>query len=253
MSTVTVCITSPQPNNDRLAQLLQERGIGVWQLPLLEFDAPSDHFAALDLAIQELPLYQFVVLTSPRAVSVFQDRLSHNGNAALGHLRFAVVGESTARACAENGFPVHLIPQTATSQALGELMAIQAQPGSRILFPQAEEGRDEFVTAMSSTQASVTVVPTYRTVPARIDVDYWRQRMQSEEWKGLVVTSPKALRVWMDLFGHPWCHEMMRDRTLFLMGPTSQGAAENLGFRHVKIPPHATLESLADYFFSSGG
>lgn len=245
MSVMTVCVTSPQPNNDRLTQMLGERGVGVWQLPLLEYAPPSDHYATLDRAIDELSIYSIVVFASARAVSVFQERLGRHGDAPIGHLRFAVVGESTAKLCAEYGFSVHYLPREATGRALGELLHVQVPAGTCILFPQAEDGREEFVRAMQDAAARVTVVPTYRTVPAEVDVETWRGRMTTESWDVLAITSPKGLRTWLDLFGHAWCHEVMENRHLFVLGSTTAERAQHLGFRNVRVTPHATLESLS--------
>ncbi len=256
MSTVTVCVTSPQPNNDRLAQMLRAKDIAVWQLPLLKYAPPSDRYTALDRAIDELSIYSLVVFTSSRAVAVFQERLDRHGDAPIGHLRFAVVGESTAKLCAEYGFPVHFIPQEATGRALGELLRVQVPAQSDVLFPQAEGGREEFEQMMGEAGVKVTVVPAYRTVPAPVDVEAWRCRMVSESWNGIIVTSPKGLQTWLNLFGHAWCHEIVDGRQLFVMGRTTEESAQRLGFRNVHAAPHATLESLSqmieDYFFSSG-
>lgn len=246
MPTLTVCVTSPQPGNDRLAEMLRTKGVIVWQLPVMDYAAPSDHYAALDGAIDELSVYSIVVFTSTHAVSVFQDRLAHHGDAPIGHLKFAVVGESTAKRCAEYGFPVHFIPETATGRALGELLNMQVPHGKPILFPQAEEGREEFLQAMTAAGETVTVVPAYRTVPAKIDAALWKARMETSVWQALVVTSPKGLRTWMDAFGHAWCHEVMVGRRLFVMGATTAESAGHLGFQSVQAAPHATLESLAD-------
>lgn len=251
MPALTVCVTSPQPGNDRLAEMLRARNATVWQLPVMDYAAPSDHYAALDRAIEELSIYSVVVFTSTHAVSVFQDRLAHHGDAPIGHLKFAVVGESTAKRCAEYGFPVHYIPETATGHALGELLSVQVPSASRILFPQAEDGREEFLQAMTAAGESVTVVLAYRTVPAKIDVALWKARMETEDWQALVVTSPKGLRTWMDAFGHAWCHEILDQRKLFVMGATTAESAQNLGFRNVHAAPHATLESLSQKIISS--
>lgn len=241
----TVVLTSPQPNNDRLAEMLRQRGVTVWQLPVLQYVPPQDQFVALDQALRDLSIYSHVVFTSAHAVTVFQERLEKWDDAPIGHLRFAVVGEATAQLCAEHGFPVHYIPEAATSRALGELLAVQLPKGSRILFPQAEHGRAEFVAAMRGSDAEVTVVPAYRTVPLPVDVAPWKARLESEPWQGLVVTSPKGLRTWLDLFGHAWAHEVMEGKAVFVMGATTEQTAQQLGFTRVMTPPHTTLENLS--------
>ncbi len=251
MSDVTVCVISPQPNNDRLAQMLSDKGVEVWQLPTLDFAPPSDNYLALDHAIDELSIYSVVVFTSTHAVVVFQQRLDHHGDAPIGHLKFAVVGESTAHLCAEYGFPVHYIPSVHTSRALGELLSLQSPPKSRILFPQAEEGREEFVQAIESADVELTVVPAYRTIPATIDVAAWQRRMTENAWQALVATSPRGLRAWLDAFGHAWAHEVMEKRTLFVMGATTEETARRLGFRNIRTPAHSTLESLCECIVGS--
>lgn len=245
MSVVRVCITSPQPGNDRLAGMLSQTNIEFWQMPLLEYAPPQDNYAALDHAINELSIYQCVVFTSPHAVTVFADRLVAHGDAPIGHLQFAVVGQSTAKLCAELGFLVHYIPQQHTGQALGDLLKVQIPANSQILFPQAEEGRTEFVEAMSNVGSEVRIVAAYCMRTVALDVAYWKRQMLNQEWKGLVVTSPRGLRTFLDEFGHAWCHEIMERRELFVMGATTATSADYLGFSGVKIPEQSTLESLS--------
>ncbi|PIR20067.1 MAG: hypothetical protein COV45_08835 [Deltaproteobacteria bacterium CG11_big_fil_rev_8_21_14_0_20_47_16] len=245
MSAVRICITSPQPGNDRLAAMLKNVGLDVWQMPVLEYAPPHDDYAALDHAINELSVYRYVVFTSPHAVTVFSDRLAAHGDAPIAHLQFAVVGEATAKLCAEMGFSVHHIPTKSTSQALGDLLRTQVPSGSKVLFPQVEAGRPEFVEAMAHSDANVTIVAAYSTQPTSLDVGYWKRQLNGSEWQGLVVTSPRGLRTFLDVFGHAWCHEVMEVRPLFVMGATTAQSADYLGFRHIQIPEHSTLESLS--------
>jgi uroporphyrinogen-III synthase len=131
------------------------------------------------------------------------------------------------------------------------MLSVQMPSSSHILFPQAVDGREEFLQAMTDVGESVTVVPAYRMVPAKVDVALWKARMTTEDWQALVATSPKGLRTWLDLFGHAWCHEQMAERQLFVMGATTAETAKHLGFRNVHVAPHATLESLAQAITSS--
>lgn len=250
MSILAVWLTSPQPGNDRLAAMLRDRGVTAWQMPLLQYAPPEDGYAALAAAIDELSSYTHVVFASPHAVAIFYEHLQGHGNVATSHLKFAVVGESTAKLCAEYGFTVHYIPSAPTAQALGELMAVQVPAGSRVLFPQAEEGRTELSAAITRAKLSLTVVPAYRTIPTDVDVPLWQQRMTHETWQGVAVTSPKGLKTWLDRFGHAWCHEMMEERIVYVMGATTKDTATHLGFRRIISPAHSTLESLADIISS---
>lgn len=245
--TATILITAPEPNNSKLAALLREQGIASLQLPLLYYAAPADEYAALDAAIIDLPSYTHVVFASVQAVQNFHQRVLAvpNAQAALGHLKIAVVGESTARACATVGLPVHIMPSTYTGQALADVLSDRCRPTDQLLFPQAEEGRPEVAAALAATGLQLHTVVAYRTLLVPIDVALWHARLEQPNWQAAVATSPKGLKTFLDQFGHPWCHEQMATRQLIVMGPTTAATAENLGFRHVVAPTHNTLEALA--------
>lgn len=240
----TVWITSPEPTATKLMRLLRERGMEAWVMPLLGYSAPSDHYQKLDSAIANLSECQWVVFTSSHAVMEFHARLRHHGSVAVSHLKFAVVGLSTAKTCAEYGFTVHVIPSMSQGEALAKTLSLQCE--GRVLFPQAEEGRPELVTELQKSGVDVDVVSAYRTVPLKVEIPTWKKRAEAENWQGLVVTSPKGLKTWLDYFGHVWCHDAMHHRTLYGMGPTTASVAENLGFSHILTPTAATLDSLAD-------
>jgi uroporphyrinogen III methyltransferase/synthase len=251
----TVILTSPQPNNDRLASMLKQGGVTVWQMPLLQYAPPQDDFAALDQSIRDLAVYQYVVFTSAQAVRVFQERVARQGTVPLAHLKVAAVGEATATLCAEYGLPVHHISEKASGKALAQMLKVHVSPGNLILFPQAEVGRAEFAEEMRDAGVRVDSVVAYRSMPTSVDVPAWTQRLKMTPWDGLVVTSPRCLRQFLDLFGHAWAHEVLQGRTVFGLGSTTREAAERLGFRKAQIPAHSTLEALTELllFFYYGG
>ena len=69
-----------------------------------------------------------LVFTSGQGVRVF---FAENiPNDALRGCRFAAIGQATARVLAEHGFPPELVPETATSEALAELLLARADGGA---------------------------------------------------------------------------------------------------------------------------
>jgi uroporphyrinogen III methyltransferase/synthase len=154
-----IAITRPRQDAFRAASVLEFLGAEVILAPTVEIKALSDP-GPIDRAIARLDEYEWLVFTSANGVRYFVDRLQVRGRdlRALGHLKIAAIGPTTADALAGFHLRADLVPDSYRSEALAEALGRVAR-GRRILLARADRGRtllkDELEALADVDQVSV--------------------------------------------------------------------------------------------------
>lgn len=137
---------------------LESAGIKATAMPLL----------AVEPLFQNIPEdfagYPWLVFTSRNGVRLFFQWLhaAKKDLRLLGKLRFACIGEGTARELADQGFRADLLPDSFTAQALGQALGKAMEPGERCLLLRAEEGSPDLVRELEEAGKAYRDVAVYR-------------------------------------------------------------------------------------------
>jgi uroporphyrinogen-III synthase len=167
---------SPFPLEDRrilvtgraessLARCLRQLGAVVLEVPLIETLPPED-LSSLDSALEALPSYDWLVLTSGNAVRAVSDRLRVLGKALPPGVSIAAVGPGTAGGVRSTfGRDADLTPEV-DYRAEGLLEAFRGRglEGCRMLFPASDRARETLPQGLRDRGAKVDVRVAYRTV-----------------------------------------------------------------------------------------
>ncbi len=184
----TILVTRAAGQSSQFTQLLQQAGAEVLELPAIEITPPSS-WADLDQAIAQLDQFDWLILTSTNGVDAFFKRLATQHlsaeaqQAALAHLKIAVVGQKTAACLEAQGCPADFVPLSFVADALVEHFPV-APSGLRLLFPRVETGgRELLVQAMAAKGAIVTEVAAYQSrctarMPPEVAIALQQQRIQ---------------------------------------------------------------------------
>jgi uroporphyrinogen III methyltransferase / synthase len=166
----TVLVTRAAEQSSAFAQLLQQQGATVIEMPALEIRPPSS-WEPLDGAIARLDTFNWLILTSSNGVDFFFERLAALGKdvRALGNLKIAVVGKKTAASLRARHLNPDFIPPDFLADSLIEHFP-ESFDRQQILFPRVETGgREVLVRELSDRSCTVTEVPAYQSVcPDRI-------------------------------------------------------------------------------------
>ena len=160
-----IVVTRPREEAASAAAGLEALGAEVLVAPTVEI-LPAADLSAVDEAIDRLDSYDWLVFTSKNGVRHFLDRLPARGKdlRALGRLRLAAIGPSTAEALGEYRLRADLIPESYRSEALAEALRPVAA-GGRILLARADRGRTILKDELSEV-AEVDQVAVYRNADA---------------------------------------------------------------------------------------
>ena len=134
----------------------------------------------------------------------------------------AAIGPGTARALAEHGIAVDILPERFVAEALVEALASVEVEGRRVLIARAAEARDVLPDALRKRGAEVDVVALYETVreePAPEAVE----AAQSADY--VTFTSSSTVRNLTEALGD----RFPRDARIVSIGPITSEAARAAG------------------------
>jgi uroporphyrinogen III methyltransferase / synthase len=168
-----VAVTRPpreDGSEDPLTAALRAAGAEPVVIPLVTVTGPDDH-APLREAAARVAEYDWLVFTSSNAVRFFQQAWMETGAVAeatsggIAAPRVAAVGPATAGAAeALLGRPADLVPARYTGSALAEAMeAVASLAGARVLWPRAQEAREELPADLERLGARLDAPVAYRT------------------------------------------------------------------------------------------
>jgi uroporphyrinogen III methyltransferase/synthase len=137
-----ILVTRPRGQAADLVQRLETLGAMPLLLPAIDIGPPTD-WAPVDAAIERLSQYQWVVFTSTNGVQSFLDRLRVRGKdlRALGGVRLAAIGPSTAEALRRYHLEADLVPPEYRSESLAAALKPHVV-GTRVLLARADRGRE---------------------------------------------------------------------------------------------------------------
>ena len=147
-----------------LSSGLRKLGADVIGIPFIEIRKPRS-YRLLNLALHNLPQYDWLILTSVNGVEAFWDRLKklHIRKSNLSHLKVAAIGPATKRAIEKRGMSVHIMPQEYVAESVVESLRDQIS-GKRVLLARAKIARDVIPRQLTKLGAKVDVVEAYETV-----------------------------------------------------------------------------------------
>jgi uroporphyrinogen-III synthase len=239
-----IVVTRAQRQSGSLRELLEQRGAEVLLLPTIE-TIPPDSFAPLDEALRAATEYHWLVVTSANAVRIIGERLAAAGLSprALGHLRIAAVGPSTADALKELGLAVELMPEQYVGEALAAALAPRVS-GQRVLLVRARAARDVVPDVLRGAGAMLTIVDAYQTAMPSDAAERAKDIFtQSALPDGIVFTSGSTVRNLVQVVAEAGL-TVPREVACVSIGPVTSAALREAGLRVAAEAETATLDAL---------
>lgn len=221
-----VALTREKGKNGKFQKMLEKRGIVGRELPCIAFESLG---APLPAALQEE--WEYVVVTSPEAASVFSEGWAAAGKPAI---RVACVGTGTQQALLAVGVDPVFVPSKATGKVLAAELPGPDRNG-RVLYPASLKAATHVQDGLGARGFQVVRLNTYDTVSAA-----WTdsQMELGRTAAAVALASPSAAKIWAERMGtgHPAA----------CIGETSAEACDKAGFRHVYFPESPGLDGWAD-------
>jgi len=233
-----------------LADRLSALGAAPAIVPLIAFE-PAEDESALGAAVARLAegAYDWLVLTSATTV----DALVRIGASVPAGTRVAVVGEHTAEAARDAGFPVDFLP-TGDHSAQGlvaewpvrapeRAQRVEGRPvegPERALLPQSQLADETLLEGLSALGLEVDRVTAYRTVPVEPAAGV-AEEVAAGAFAAIVLTAGSVAARVADEFAP------VPDTTrLVAIGPRTAAEAEAAGLAIAAVAPSRSGASIVD-------
>ena len=200
---LTVLVPRARDQASQLSALLRARGAEPLEVPTIEI-RPVASTAELDRAVGDLAAgrHDWVVLTSVNGVAALRARAEATGRgpSALGRVQVAAVGPATEATLRDWGVVPDLVPEVATTVALGH--AFPSGPG-RVLLARADLANPELGVLLRAKGWETTEVVAYHTVPAATIDPAARRRLDRGEVDWVAFTASSTVEGFLRGYGGP--------------------------------------------------
>jgi uroporphyrinogen III methyltransferase / synthase len=246
-----VLVTRPLEQAAELVERLEAMGAQAIEAPMIRILPPED-YAPLDDALARAGEFDWIIFSSTNAVDVFFDRLLAGPRdlRALGGVRLAAVGATTAERLARRGLKVDLKPAEYRAEALvraiGEVVDLRS---ARVLLPRADIGREIIADELRKQGAEVTDVVAYRTAAVEMEregePDIYRMLLD-RRIDVVTFTSASAVRSFVNLVGAEPAADLLRTTAVASIGPVTAEAATQCHIATTILPAESTIPALVD-------
>lgn len=235
-----VATTREGDPNDPLTLALRAEGAEVRVWPTLSFLEPEDP-APFRRAIERLDTFGWLAFTSARAVTSVARVCAFRE----GYGRVAAVGEATARALREAGWPVDLMGDGEGALGMARSMATTgALRGASVLFFAGSLAGPDLERELAAEGAEVHRVEVYRTEVTVPDVTAVRADLE-EGVAAVLFASPSAVRGLSEAL-EGGLEAALSGRMVVAIGATTAAALEDAGVARVAVADTPSVSGLVE-------
>ncbi len=253
-----IVVTRTRRQASELVQHLRSLGADPLELPTIAVSEP-EAWESLDIALDEIEGYDWLVFTSSNAVDSFFGRLRAKGRDIrdLKGVRLGAIGPGTARSLESLWMRVDVTPQQYTAEALADALARVGVEGKRILIPRAREARDVLPDRLRDLGAAVDVVVAYQTVASGITPEEVRALFSQGQVHAITFTSSSTVKNFVEIVGRANLQELLDGVAVACIGPITGRSARELGIPPDIVAKEYTIvglvEALVDHFHTASG
>ncbi len=195
-----IAVTRAREQTPDLAVKLAALGAEVLELPLIAVSKEIDKQALHDV-LSELGTYDWIVFTSANGVRYFLEEFYriYDDVRALGLLRFAAVGDATAREIAAHHLKVECQPKVATGAALADaLIATGSLDSAKLIVVTGNLNREELVAKLEEARAIVDRVQVYKTEKTDLAAEPVAADFRAKGADAILFASSSAVQSFVD-------------------------------------------------------
>jgi uroporphyrinogen-III synthase len=230
----SILVTRPLSQSDSLFSQIKEKGGIPLSFPVVTIQGAD----VLDnrSVFNNLDSYQWIIFTSMNGVNYFFRFIKEAGLSVHNH-RFAAVGEKTAQLLKRYTASPVLFPKQFDAPSMVEMLKHHVKKGERVLFPKGNLA-SSYIKDQLAQMIQVNELVIYETGPnERLD---WELPMKADCFFFL---SPSAVQFMMSHQEYEK-NETFLSKPVFCIGPATNKAARENGFKHVFVSDRSTAESM---------
>jgi uroporphyrinogen-III synthase len=234
---------------------LRKLGADVLEIPFIEIRRPRS-YKPLDVALEHLQSYDWLILTSVNGVDAMWDRLQKLKltKNQLKHLKVAAIGPATRNAIEKRGLKVNVVPEEYVAESVVKSLRDQVT-GNRVLLARAKVARDVIPRELRKLGATVDVVEAYETVIPAASKKKLAAVLKNPARRPNVITftSSSTVRNFVNLIGSRARHNALSNIQFASIGPVTSATLRELGLPVSIEAREYTMPGLVRSIVSSRG
>lgn len=195
-----IAVTRAREQSPELAGKLVALGAEVVELPLISVTKQIEKDPLSDVML-ELGGYDWIVFTSANGVRFFMEEFLRlfDDIRALGLLRFACIGDTTAAAIRGFHLKVECQPKVATAEALAEeLIATGSLDSAKVLVITGNLNRETIVVKLEEARAIVDCLQVYKTEKTDLSAEPAAADFRARGADAILFASSSAVQSFVD-------------------------------------------------------
>lgn len=231
-----ILVTRMKDESDQLMEQIEAIGAVPLHCPCIE--TRKVNISRADLP----PKGEWLFFTSGKGVQFFMDQpgAAHCMESCF----IAVVGPQTARAVEAYGYRVHFMPDTYEATVMMEQFVFAFPDVQRIWHVQSTIALTKIHNFCVEKKLIYMPLVVYDTVRLPL-TDVHLDRLMRADW--LMATSPSIIAVLIGAAGAGTVDlPLLLEKRLFCIGPTTERAAREAGFKETYFPSEYTVSGLLD-------
>jgi uroporphyrinogen III methyltransferase/synthase len=242
-----ILVTRAADQAGEFSRLLAERGASVFECPTISL-VPPESYAELDLAIQGLPSFDWLVFTSANAVRFFFSRIEATGldTRALAGCRVCAVGPKTAASLLPYGIRADMVPADYKAEGVVAEFGRMEMKGKKVLFPRADKARDLIQKALGEMGAVVAAPVTYCNIVPDSIPERVLQALEEQRIHCVTFTSSSTAENLSVILGENRLLRLLEGVTVAAIGPVTAKTCRELGLEVDIEPEEYTLEKMTE-------
>lgn len=242
---------------------LEELGAEILAFPTIEI-VPPLNYRELDVALDTIETYDWLIFTSRNGVKYFLKRFSEKDRDIrdLKGIKICTIGNRTAIEIKKFGLKVDLIPEKFRAEGLIEAI-IKMQPkkrkskirsasggrkfeilkGVRFLLPRAEVAREVFPETVRKLGGEIDVPVVYRTIKPESHGKRLKRFLKEGKITIATFTSEATFNNFREIIGED-VDKLLKGVAIAVIGPVTAKAIKKAGFRVDIMPRESTIDEM---------
>jgi uroporphyrinogen III methyltransferase/synthase len=224
-----VLVARPPAQALKIVARLLELGAQPILAPTIDIRPPDD-WSFVDLVLERLNEFDWILFTSVNGVKFLFDRLWETGGdlRRLGGVKLAAIGEGTAQALGDLRLCADLVPDTFRAEALAEALR-PLVAGKRVLWARASRGRDVLSRDLRGAGALLEELIVYRNTDVEALEPGVLQAIETSQVDWICLSSPSIARGLHRLLMAAARYQIGNAIRIASISPVTSAAAHELG------------------------
>ena len=238
-----IMVTRARNQNSKMVEKITDFGGDAIEVPTIKIERILPN-QPLEIEINQLKSYQYLILSSANAVQIFFDQLDELGydSRALAHLKICVIGAQTAQLLKEKGIKADIVPPVHRLESLVEVLQPLIKPTDHILIPKAQETRDILVNKLTGS-CHLKEIPIYRTIVDTSQKENLLHQIDSKTINYLTFSSASTVTNFVKLLGIENLDKLEKIK-LISIGPITTQAMKTLNLTPYQEAPTASVNEM---------